>query len=318
MRVPIFSDRRMVDHDPGPSHPERPARLAALLDGLEPHPAVDWLPVREATAAELASVHDATYVDRVLATRGHGVRLDPDTATSPASIEAALLAAGAVQQAVDRVLQGPEPHAMALVRPPGHHAEHARAMGFCLFNNVAVAAVHALAEPDVQRVAIVDWDVHHGNGTQHLFEDRGDVLFFSCHRGPGFYPGTGAASERGRGAGQGTTVNVPLRAGVGDREVLAALDDHLAPAMEAFEPDLVIVSAGYDAHADDPIGGLVVSDAGFAGATARVCALADRWAGGRVVLALEGGYDLGALVRSVWACVDVLAARSPAGGAGVG
>ncbi|MEQ1506435.1 MAG: histone deacetylase [Myxococcota bacterium] len=305
-RIPVWDDPRMEDHHPGPGHPERPERLRAIRTALADHPAVDWRSPRPATADELATVHDPAYVARILAGRGEARSLDADTHTSPGSVDAALLAAGAVQDAVDAVIAGPERAAVALVRPPGHHAERDRAMGFCLFANVAIGAHRALASGAVGRVLIVDWDVHHGNGTQHLVDHRPEVLFFSTHQGFGFYPGTGGATERG----VGNVINVPLRAGAGHDALVGAFTDQLVPAADRFRPELVLVSAGFDAHAADPLGGLQATEETFAALCGIALGIARRHAGGRIVLALEGGYDLGALGRSVRACVDVLAAEA--------
>jgi acetoin utilization deacetylase AcuC-like enzyme len=229
---------------------------------------------------------------------------DPDTWASPGSVEAAYLAAGAALDAVTEVVSGHYRHAWALVRPPGHHAEADVAMGFCLFNNVAIAAAHARAELGKKRVLVVDWDVHHGNGTQHSFYERDDVLYFSVHRYP-FFPGTGAVGESGQGAGEGYTINVPLSMGLGDAEFVAACQELLVPVADAFQPDLVLVSAGFDGHVDDPLGGMMVTDDGYAAMAAIVRGIAQRHAQGQVVLLLEGGYDLGALGRCARRCVDV-------------
>jgi acetoin utilization deacetylase AcuC-like enzyme len=297
--VIVFDDPRMEAHDPGPDHPERPARLAAVRRGLRAVPGLEWRAPRMATADELATVHDRAYVDAILATRGQATFLDADTRTSAGSVDAALLAAGAVLDAVDAVIAGPDRRAFAAVRPPGHHAERGAAMGFCLFSNVALAAVRALSA-GVERVLVADWDVHHGNGTQHLLASREDALFFSTHQGFGFYPGTGQRS-------QGNALNAPLRPGDGHEALLAAFRDALLPAAEAFRPGLVLVSAGFDAHRDDPLGGLLATEETFRALTALLRDLADRHAGGRIVLALEGGYDLGALERSARACAEALA-----------
>ena len=300
--VHVWDDPAMALHRPGAGHPERPERLAAARQGLQDHPSVRWHKPTPASAEELSTVHDPAYVQALLATRGQPQMLDPDTYTSEGSIEAALLAAGAVRDAVDAVLAGPDRRAMALVRPPGHHAERARAMGFCLFNNVAFGAEHALRS-GVERVLVVDWDVHHGNGTQHLFETRPEVLFFSSHQGFGFYPGTGSRSERG----VGNIINCPLPEGAGHDELIESYQRELLPAATAFSPGLVLVSAGFDAHQDDPLGGLRATEATFAALCQMLVELADQHAGGKIVLALEGGYDLSALTRSVRACADVLA-----------
>ncbi len=299
----------MLGHDPGAGHPERVARLSAAYDALAALSGVSWVAPRPASRAAILAVHGESYVDLLERCRGKHVRLDVDTFTSPGSIDAAFLAAGAAIGAVDAIMEGDIRRAYALVRPPGHHAEADRAMGFCLLNNIAIAAQHAITAHNVGRVAIVDWDVHHGNGTQHIFEDRGDVLFYSSHRwGRGFYPETGASTERGRGDGLGLTINVPLRAGAGDEALLEALDANLLPALEAFEPELILVSAGFDAHTSDPLGGLAVSEAGFAAATERLLGMAERHCGGRIGLILEGGYDLEGIGACVRATARVLGA----------
>jgi acetoin utilization deacetylase AcuC-like enzyme len=260
--------------------------------------------VEPATIEQLVRVHDEAFVRGLLATEGTPVRLDEDTVTSRGSVVAAKLAAGAVVGAARAVWEGPARKALALVRPPGHHAERHHAMGFCLFNNVAVAVADRLAD-GVERILVVDWDVHHGNGTQHLVEDEPRVGFFSTHQGYGFYPGTGSRGERGRG----NVRNVPLRPGDGHAELVAAFEQELVPFADELRPQLVLVSAGFDAHRDDPLGGLRATEDTFANLCRIVDDLADRHADGRIVLALEGGYALDALARSARACAAVLTGR---------
>jgi acetoin utilization deacetylase AcuC-like enzyme len=311
----LFHDDAMIDHDPGRGHPERPERLRAIAEALRARPIAGTRLVAP-TPAPLEAVlrlHTAAHVERVRAARGKRYAFDPDTHASPETVDAAFLAAGAAVDAVDAVLDGRARNAFALVRPPGHHAEPGRAMGFCFLNNVAIAAEHALARPEIERVLVVDWDVHHGNGTQAAFYGRRDVLFFSSHQFP-FYPGTGALHESGQGEGEGYTVNVPLPAGAGDGDYRRMLADVLAPAAAEFRPDLVLVSAGFDAHRQDPLGGMVVTAEGFADVCAAVKAIADEHAKGRLVLVLEGGYDLEGLAESVHACIEVMAGASAPGG----
>ena len=312
MAVLLLFDPVMTEHDPGPGHPESPDRLQAIWRDLADRPVAgsEVAAPPKATREELTRVHDDTYVGRIFELRGRAVQLDPDTATSAASVDAALLAAGAAAEAVRRVVDGQAASAFALVRPPGHHAESTRAMGFCLFNNVAVAAAAAHAR-GLSRVLCIDWDVHHGNGTQHSYYARRDLLFCSTHQYP-FYPGTGHESETGTGAGEGYTVNVPLPAGCGDGDYAASFADVLLPIADAYRPELVLVSAGFDAHRDDPLAGMQVSEEGFAALCGAVKQIADRHCPGRLVLTLEGGYDLRALSRSVRACIEVLAgAQAP-------
>lgn len=301
----IVLDERMLAHDPGRGHPERPDRLRVLRDRLRTVPGLVHVGARPASEDELALVHDPALVEQVAATAGRACTiLDPDTRTSPGSWEAARVAAGGLIDLCDAVRAGAVDNGVALVRPPGHHAEYGRAMGFCLFNNVAVAAAH-LRERGIGRTVIVDWDLHHGNGTQHLFERDPDVLYVSTHQYP-YYPGTGAAEEVGEGAGAGRTLNLPFPAGFGDQEFGRAFDELIMPICRQFAPEFVLVSAGFDCDIRDPLGGLAVTPAGIA-TMARACAeLADECAGGRIVGVLEGGYDLEAIVDGVDALIGAL------------
>ena len=314
----VITDRRFLDHDPGAGHPESPARLESVLDDLSRAP-VAGVAVEEArfaTNAEIEAVHPARYRDALASLGGHRARLDPDTAMSPGSWDAARLAAGAAVDAALGVQTGRARNAFALVRPPGHHAEADRAMGFCLLNNVAIAA-EAARQAGAARVLIIDWDVHHGNGTQDIFAGRDDVMYMSVHQYP-FYPGTGAAHEVGVGAGRGATVNCPLPGGQGDADYAVVFHDLFLPAARAFRPDLVLVSAGFDAHARDPLAGMRVSERGFAVIASLTAQLADESCGGKLALMLEGGYDLAALAASVRATLEVLTGRREdfAGGPG--
>lgn len=309
MATHLLTDSRFLSHVAGPMHAESPGRLTAVLDHLAAHPVsrTQLLTPRMATLDELCASHTLAHVQAMLALQGQSAQLDPDTGVSPGSIDAALLAAGAGVQAVTDVMAGSADNAMCLVRPPGHHAEVDRAMGFCLFNNIAVAAEAALRR-GAQRVLVLDWDVHHGNGTQHTFEARRDVLFCSAHQYP-YYPGTGASTEVGRGAGEGFTVNCAMGPGQHDAEYGAVFHDVFLPIAQQFKPDLVLVSAGFDAHRADPIGGMNVTERGFAAMCSAVKALAEQLCGGKLVLMLEGGYDLSGLAHSVHACVEVLAGQ---------
>jgi acetoin utilization deacetylase AcuC-like enzyme len=298
-------------HDTGHGHPERAARLAAVLRRLDESglaSRLDRLEPDPAPVAWITRVHDEDYVAGVERACAAGVRvLDAgDTTVSRESYDAALVAAGGAVQAVDRVMDGTWTNAFVACRPPGHHAEVRAAMGFCLFNNVAVAAAHLRAR-GVERVAILDWDVHHGNGTQHAFESDPSVFYASLHQWP-WYPGTGAATERGVGAGEGATLNCPMSAGTGDVEWLRAVETKMLPALERFDPGFVLVSAGFDAHERDPLSHTRVTTDGFRRMSELVLALATSRCGGRVVSLLEGGYDLGALADSVETHVATLLA----------
>jgi len=306
----LVTHARCLDHYPGPGHPERPERLAAVLTRLERSGLASELAqlrAPPAPPARLAAVHRREYLRGLeQACQGGRALLDGgDTYVCDASFEAAVLAAGGLLAAVERVLDGRWHNAFVAVRPPGHHAEEAQALGFCLVNHVAVAARFLRDAGHLERVAILDWDVHHGNGTQHLFERDASVFYASLHQYP-HYPGTGAASERGLGPGEGTTLNCPLSAGTGDSEWLAALERQVLPALEDFRPQFVLVSAGFDAHAQDPLSGTRLSEDGYRRMTRAVADLARRTAGGRVVTLLEGGYHLDALGRSVEAHVEEL------------
>lgn len=264
------------------------------------------IPARLATLKEIQLVHDKNYIERVARTaEGSGDYLDPDTVVSPESYQAALMAAGGLLEAVDRVVEGQVDRAFAMVRPPGHHAESNRAMGFCLFNNVGVAAQHLIEKHGYERVAVVDYDVHHGNATQHMFYDRPDVFYLSTHRYP-FYPGTGAAAERGRGAGAGYTLNIPMGAGCGDEEYRKVFSEILIPSLREYRPQFVLISAGFDAHVRDPLGGMRVSDEGFAWMSQELEKVAQEFAGGKTVYTLEGGYDLEGLASSVKKVLELL------------
>ena len=302
MTTRLYRSPTFRQHDPGPGHPESAARLEAIEALLERAPIanVQTVAPRPATRAELERVHTPALIDQLCALEGRSAQLDPDTALSPRSYDAALLAAGAAVQAVEDVLGGAADNAFGLVRPPGHHAEADEAMGFCLFNNAAIAATAALAR-GLERVAVLDWDVHHGNGTQHSFWKRRDVLYLSSHQYP-FYPGTGGAWQVGEGEGAGFTVNAPLPGGQADADFGAVFRELFLPVLEEYRPQLLIVSAGFDAHRRDPIGGLQVTERGFA---AMCSALKQQ--NGKLVLLLEGGYHLDALAQSVHACVEVLA-----------
>ncbi len=309
MSTLILTDRRFLAHDAGPGHPESPARLQAILSELERVPPVGVVfeAPRAATAAEIDAVHTPMHRELLQGLAGTRAMLDADTATSEGSWEAATLAAGAAVGAVEAVWSGRADNAFALVRPPGHHAEATRAMGFCLLNNAAIAA-EAARRLGARRVLVLDWDVHHGNGTQHIFAARDDVMYMSAHQFP-FYPGTGAPTEIGTGAGRGFTVNCALPGGQNDADYGAAFHDLFLPAARAFAPDLVLVSAGFDPHERDPLADMLVTERGFAAMATAMDALAREACGGKLVLLLEGGYDLAALPASVRACLEVMGGR---------
>lgn len=299
-----------LEHDMGAGHPESPNRLRAIMQRLEESGTAARLVRIEPRPAEdewITQVHTPGYVaalNRAAPATGR-VSLDPDTSMSPGSLAAAYLAAGGALAAVDAIMDGQVNHVFCAVRPPGHHAEAGRAMGFCLLNNVAIATRYVQKKYGLTRVLIVDWDVHHGNGTQHSFEDDPSVLFFSTHQYP-HYPGTGGGTERGKGAGEGLTINVPMEAGEGNEEYRTIFLKSLVPAADDFKPEFVIISAGFDAHKDDPLASMGLTEAGYAELTEIVAGIANRHANGRVLSSLEGGYNLTALAASVEAHVKAL------------
>jgi len=292
-----------LKHDMGVGHPESPDRLRAIVSRLKAGGVLDRLVLIEPTSVAdewITQVHKASYLTSLKsrAPVSGRVSLDPDTSISAGSLPAAYLAAGGVLAAADAIMAGTVEHAFCAIRPPGHHAESDRAMGFCLFNNVAIAARYLQRRHGVARVLIVDWDVHHGNGTQHTFDDDPSVLFFSTHQYP-HYPGTGRATERGKGKGEGLTINVPMLAGQGDEDYREIFERVLVPAADAYKPEFVLISAGFDAHRDDPLASMGLTEEGYATLTGIVAGIARRHSKSRVLSCLEGGYNLNALAASV-------------------
>jgi acetoin utilization deacetylase AcuC-like enzyme len=297
----LVHDPLFQQHQTG-QHPESPARLVAITQRLANSGLLERCvrdPLRSATIDELARLHDRDYITTIAdAAAAGGGRIEADTVLSPESFRVASHAAGGAIAAVDAVLAGRAANALCLVRPPGHHALADHAMGFCLFNNVAIAAQQALRVHDLDRVLIVDWDVHHGNGTQDVFYDRDDVFFYSAHRWP-FYPGTGDTSETGTGRGLGATFNLPIEFGVSRQEYLTRFERMLRDVAEKCQPQLVLLSAGFDAHRLDPIGSLGLESEDFTTLTAMLCSVARDYCRGRLVSLLEGGYHIDALAESV-------------------
>jgi acetoin utilization deacetylase AcuC-like enzyme len=300
----LYTDALFLKHDTGKGHPEKPDRLRAISKQLDKAGLIKkctagtYTPLTEEAVAKLHSAKMVTAAKQV-AEHGGG-RLDADTVVSPDSFTVALAAAGACVAAIDALLKGKAHQALCLVRPPGHHATPTRSMGFCLFNNIALAASHALRTHHLSRVLIVDWDVHHGNGTQDIFYEAPDVIFFSIHRyGNGFYPGTGAANETGRGKGLGHILNAPIKFGTSRKDYHDHFQRALEKAADRIKPELVLVSAGFDAHAQDPIGSLGLEVEDFVTMTKQVLDVAKTHAKGRIVSCLEGGYHLDRLAESV-------------------
>jgi acetoin utilization deacetylase AcuC-like enzyme len=307
----IVEDSRFLDHRGPSGHPERPDRLAAVAEVLAEHDgALTRVPARAATRKEIFRVHSRDHFDEIaLAVDSAPGQLDADTYVSSESLNVARLAAGGTTDLALRVARGELTAGLAAVRPPGHHAESDRAMGFCLFNNVAIAARALQQEQGVEKILIIDWDVHHGNGTQHYFDADPSVLFASTHQFP-FYPGTGAVDESGVGRGEGFTLNVPLPAGCGDTEYVGAFQHLIVPAAQSFKPELILISCGFDAHRDDPLANMNVTREGYRGMTAIVRALAEDLCGGRLVFVLEGGYAASGLRDGVAAVLEVMLAES--------
>lgn len=302
MAVGVVSDSQYLDHEMGPGHVESPSRVAVINRMLEEEAAVlDLVRVepRPADEEEAAAVHERRYLDLLKSTEGKSAFVfDPDTSASPATWRTALLAAGGLLQAVDMIVDGRLRNAFAAVRPPGHHAEPARAMGFCFINNVAVAAEHLIRRHGLERVLVVDWDVHHGNGTELVFFERRDVLFFSTHQVP-LYPGTGSVRHVGTGAGEGFNLNVPLLRGKGDAHYRFVFERLLEPIALQYRPELILVSAGFDIALGDPLAGMEVTAAGFGALAGSVVRLAEECCEGRLAMTLEGGYNLAALKDGV-------------------
>jgi acetoin utilization deacetylase AcuC-like enzyme len=311
-KIHVVSDPRYQDHRGPDGHPERPERLVAVNEALARHEDVIVRRTpRAAEAEEVLRVHDADHWGLVRESSGSDLaRLDPDTYTCRDSFSVARLAAGGTVDLAGAIAAGEATCGIAAVRPPGHHAESDRAMGFCLFNNIAVAARALQAEHGVDKLLILDWDVHHGNGTQHSFEDDPSVLYVSTHQFP-YYPGTGDFGECGVGRGEGTTVNIPMPAGCGDAEYVGTLGRILVPVARQFEPEMILVSAGFDAHLADPLASMDVTGAGYRAMTALVRALAEDLCDGRVLFVLEGGYSPESLIDGVTAVVEVMSAEAP-------
>ena len=312
MAVTLFTDRRMIEHRVPARHPERPERLQAILRHLERTGYDGTCPsgqVREATRDELLRVHEAGYLGELEALEGRGGgALDPDTWVFPHSIVAARLAAGAAIEAVSDVMKGPDRRALCLVRPPGHHARPGEGMGFCIFSNIAVAAADALARFGLNRLLIVDFDVHHGNGTQEIFYSSERVGFLSVHRFP-FYPGTGSKDETGTGPGLGHTTNVPLPHGIPQAKYHAAFRAGLHSLADRIKPELILISAGFDAHAEDPVGDLGLEVEDFETITKEIVGVAETHSQGRIVSILEGGYNVPILAACVVTHLHALGAE---------
>lgn len=312
----LVFDHAFRRHDPGEGHPEHPARYLALSEAFKRADFLQTLariPARVATQEDLHLAHTQHYLKVVQhdAARGARILSTGDTVIGESTLEVAQLAAGAGMAAVDAVCEGRVRNVFAAVRPPGHHATASRGMGFCVYNTVAIAARYALKAYGVDGILIIDWDVHHGNGTQDIFYEDPGVLFFSIHQWP-WYPGTGAADETGAGAGQGTTMNCPFPAGTGRGPVLEAFRKKLMPAANSFRPGLVLISAGFDSRRGDPLGRFTLSDGDFVEMTEIALEIADKHAGGRVVSILEGGYSLNGLASAAVAHVGALSGRAEA------
>jgi acetoin utilization deacetylase AcuC-like enzyme len=313
MKPGVVFDKRFADHTMGPYHVESPERILALNLALEVEVPERFVLIepRPATEEEIGWVHERAYIDFLKATSGReSVFLDADTSTGPKTYETALLAAGGYIRSLDLILEGRVRNAFALVRPPGHHAEASRAMGFCFFNNVAIGAEHLVRRHGLGRILIVDWDLHHGNGTQHTFYSRRDILYFSTHQVP-LYPGSGAAREIGDGQGKGYNLNVPLTAGKGDADFLHVYQKILAPVAAQFKPEFILVSAGFDIGAADPLGGMQVSRQGFGLLADSLLKMAEESCPGRVAIVLEGGYDIPTLVDGVMEVLGRLSRPAP-------
>ena len=308
MSIGLVHDPMFQEHDPGNYHCESPHRLVALekaLSGWPKREQTRTITLRPATDEEILRIHHPDHLRAMASTKGRSVRLDPDTSTSPLSFDAALMAAGGLIDLADAALAGEVEHGMALVRPPGHHAMRQRAMGFCLFNNIAIAAAHLKVVKGLERILVVDWDVHHGNGTEDSFYQDPGVLYFSVHQSP-FYPGTGHMQALGKGPGEGHNINVPLSARHDNFDYIRIFEDLLVPVARQYKPQFILVSAGFDCHNEDPLGGMYLTDQGFAAMTRVLDEISQEFCPGRVVMTLEGGYNFEAQARSVLAVLSAL------------
>jgi acetoin utilization deacetylase AcuC-like enzyme len=304
----VVADAEYLKHEPGEFHPERPARIQVLLDLADEldRGKFQILAPKVAARSDIESCHGADYITLVQSTsKANQYALDGDTVTSRDSFGVGLLAVGGFLRLLDSIAAGESRNGFALVRPPGHHALRDRAMGFCLFNTIAIGARHLKRAHGANRVLVMDWDVHHGNGTQNAFYDDPSVLFISTHQFP-YYPGTGAVTEVGTEAGEGYTINVPLPAGCADAEYLRVFEEVVVPAAKKFAPEWILVSAGFDPHRHDPLGGMDVTEKGFGAMAQCLLELADQHCGGKIAFLLEGGYDLTALRNSVAAVLDAM------------
>lgn len=305
--VGIIKDEFFLEHKPEGYHPENPSRLESIYKTL---PEIDkegiiYIDAKDAEKDEICAVHDPSYVDFIASTRGSKRRLDPDTYVSPLSYDVAKRAAGAIISLSDAIMAKKVETGFALVRPPGHHAERSKAMGFCIFNNVAIGARHLQNKYNLQRIAIIDFDLHHGNGTQNCFYKEKSVLYFSTHQYP-YYPGTGWLDEIGEGDGMGYTVNVPLSYGMGDEDYAFIFYDLLQPILFQYKPEFIMVSAGFDAYHRDPLGGMALTENGYSFMTRIMCNCAYELCNGRILFALEGGYDLDGLSICVKKVIEEL------------
>jgi acetoin utilization deacetylase AcuC-like enzyme len=313
MTTGFLYDERFLDHNAGPGHPERRERLTSTMAHLQAQPWFEQLHMLTPRAANEDSIRRVHSHDLIERARSACERELPfldvmDTGVSRDSFEVALLAAGGAEELADRVMAGDVDNAFALCRPPGHHAEHDLALGFCLFNNVAIAARHLQKQHGLDKVLILDWDVHHGNGTQHSFEDDPSVLYVSTHQYP-YYPGTGAYSETGIGRGEGATLNCPMPAGAGDEQYRRAFSEKILPKIDQFAPDFVIISAGFDAHVDDPLASICLSTEFFGWMSTRLMEVADKHCNGRLISLLEGGYNINKLPLCVDEHLQILSGR---------
>jgi len=306
MKTAIVKDDRFIKHSAGDYHPESPDRLIAIYKKIEPlSEKLSLIKTREAKREELLEVHSERYIELIEKLRGRDFSLDADTSGNSYSAEAAFLAAGSSVDITTAIMKGAFDNGFALIRPPGHHAENSRAMGFCIFNNIAIAAANLIRNGLAMRVLIVDWDIHHGNGTQHAFYGRDDILYFSTHLYP-YYPGTGYFDESGEGKGVGYTINAPLTSHKGDDDFLYIFKELLSTVCERFAPDIILISAGYDIYYKDPLGSMRVNEEGFFRFTEFFKHLANKYCNNRLCLFLEGGYNIEGLANSVYRTIESL------------